>query len=53
MDKDSPLKSQEGQQNICDAGIKGVKDVGQWIVRSVEKHLKQDADSLKNHLKCT
>ena len=41
VDNDSLLKCQEGQQNIRDAGIKGVKDVGKWIVETLEGHLKE------------
>ena len=52
VDNDSLLKSQEGQQNIRDAGIKGVKDVGRWIVRTLEEHVKErnTAESLKCYL---
>ena len=52
MDNDSLLKSREGQQNIRDAGIKGVKDVGKWIVKSLEEHLKENATAqmLKTYL---
>lgn len=42
VDKDSVLQSREGQQNIHDAGIKGVKDVGKWIVKALEEHLKEN-----------
>ena len=42
VDNDSLLKCQEGQQNILDAGIKGVKDVGKWIVEALKKHLKEE-----------
>ena len=41
VDNDSLLKCQEGQQNIRDAGIKGVKDVGKWIVKTLKKKLKE------------
>ena len=41
VDNDSHLKCQEGQQNICDAGVKGIKDVGKWIVEALEEHLKE------------
>ena len=55
VDNDSLLKSDEGQQNIRDAGIKGVKDVGKWIVKSLEEHLKENstAQMLKSYLKLT
>ncbi len=41
VDNDSLLKCQEGQQNIRDAGIKGIKDVGKWIMEALEEHLKE------------
>lgn len=41
MDNDSPLKAPEGQKSIQEAGIKGVEDVGQWIVKSIEADLKE------------
>ena len=41
VDNDSLLKCHEGQQNIRDAGIKGIKDVGTWIVEALEEHLKE------------
>jgi benzoyl-CoA reductase/2-hydroxyglutaryl-CoA dehydratase subunit BcrC/BadD/HgdB len=41
VDSDSPLKTPDGQKRIQDAGISGVKDVGKWIVKSVEEHLKE------------
>ena len=52
VDNDSLLKSQEGQQNIRDAGIKGVKDVGRWIIRTLEEHMEEikTAESLKSYL---
>ena len=52
VDNDSLLKSQEGQQNIRDAGIKGVKDVGRWIIRTLEEHMEESkvAESLKSYL---
>ncbi len=52
VDNDSLLKSQEGQQNILDAGIKGVKDVGRWLVTTLEKHMEESrtAESLKSYL---
>ena len=55
LDKDSLLKSEKGQQNIRDAGIKGVKDVGRWIVTSLEEHLKEiaTAGKLKDYLNLT
>ena len=43
VDNDSLLKSQEGQRNIREAGIKGVKDAGRWIVKTLEDHLKETA----------
>lgn len=53
VDNDSVLKSQEGQQNIRDAGIKGVKHVGEWIISTLEKDMKESetAMSLKSYLK--
>lgn len=55
LDKDSLLKSEEGQKNIRDAGIKGVKDVGRWIATSLEEHLKEIATArrLKDYLNLT
>ena len=43
VDNDSLLKCDEGEKNIRDAGIKGVKDVGRWIVKCLEEHLKEKA----------
>ena len=53
MDNDSPLKTPEGQQRIRDAGIKGIEDVGTWIVESLEEHLKEvkTAQLLKHYFK--
>ena len=42
VDNDSLLKSPEGQRSIREAGISGVKDVGKWIVTSLEDHLKEN-----------
>ena len=55
LDKDSLLKSEKGQKNIQDAGIKGVKDVGRWIVTSLAEHLKEIATAgrLKDYLNLT
>lgn len=41
MDNDSPLKTPEGRKSIQEAGIKGVEDVGEWIVKSIEVDLKE------------
>ena len=43
MDNDSLIKSQEGLQKISDAGIQGIKDVGKWIVKTLEEHLTEKA----------
>ena len=53
MDNDSLLNSREGLHKICDAGILGVKDVGKWIVKALEEHLKEKATAqmLKTKLK--
>ena len=55
VDNDSLLKSDEGQQNIRDAGIKGIKDVGRWIIRTLEEHVKErkTAQKLKSYLNLT
>ena len=39
MDNDSRLKTAAGQKSIQDAEIEGVKDIGEWIVKSMEKDL--------------
>ena len=41
MDNDSPLKTPDGQRNIREAGINGVEDVGEWIVKSIEVDLRE------------
>ena len=53
VDNDSLLRSEKGQQKIHGVGIKGVKDVGRWIVQSLEKHLKEvaTAQMLKSYLR--
>ena len=53
VDNDSLLRSEKGQQKIHGVGIKGVKDVGRWIVKSLEEHLKEvsTAQMLKSYLK--
>ena len=53
MDDDSLLKTQEGQRSIRDAGIKGIMDVGKWIVEALEKYLKENdtADALKKQFR--
>ena len=56
MDNDSPLlKSPDGRKSIHEAGIKGIEDIGQWIVQSLEVHLKEvkTAQMLKRYLKLT
>ena len=55
MDKDSLLNSDEGEKKISGAGIKGVKDVGRWIVKCLEEHLKEKATArmLKTYLHLT
>ena len=55
MDSDSPLKTPDGQKRIQDAGINGVKDVGKWIVKTVEEELKEakTAQMLKHYLRLT
>ena len=55
VDNDSVLKSAEGQRSIRDAGISGVKDVGKWIVSSLEDHLKENmtAQILKSYFGLT
>jgi predicted house-cleaning NTP pyrophosphatase (Maf/HAM1 superfamily) len=59
MDSDSPLKTDpDGQEKIQKAGIYGVKDVGKWIVKSVEEDLKEakTAHMLErylSHLNCS
>lgn len=41
MDNASRLKTAAGQKSIRDAGIEGVKDIGEWIVKSIEENLKE------------
>lgn len=51
VDPDSDLDSMDGHQMISEAGIKGVKDVGRWIVSTLDDHLgeKEIAKKLKEH----
>ena len=51
VDADSDLNSEEGQEMISEAGIMGVKEVGKWIIFTLEEHLKEAAiaNKLKEH----
>ena len=51
VDPDSDLNNTDGQQMISEAGIKSVKDVGRWIVSTLDNHLgeKEIAKKLKEH----
>ncbi len=53
MDNDSPLKTPDGLKSIRDAGIKGVEDVGGWIVKSIKQDLREakTAQMLEHYLK--
>ena len=41
MNSDSTLNTPNEQKKIQAAGIKGLEDVGKWIVKSVEEDLKE------------
>jgi len=49
QDADSILNNEDGRQRLKDAGIKGARDVGEWVAELLEKSLQcpQIAEDLR------